>query len=236
MSTALPTSPHHRLSNGRLSGNTFASLFNPLQAPAAGSQSSRERTCHDLHPPKNHLVVLYQWGSTDVCRRCHCRSPIAMVVNRIVATRHGVSRNHQLLSATWRCGSCRAHVRGSVRSFHIAPVLMPPLILTGLFIGLWTWKCMMMVLMQNMIVYNPFMPPNARSMTIAEFARQYGGIKWREERIRSLDGTGLGLCVANVASSSIPKGSVPKRTVYILYFQGLSDWRISIIEDRLTRL
>lgn len=73
-------------------------------------------------------------------------------------------------------------------------------------------------------------------MTIAEFARQCGGIKWREERIRSLDGTGLGLCVANVASSSIPKGSVPKKTVYILYFQGLSDWRISIIEYRLTRL
>lgn len=76
----------------------------------------------------------------------------------------------------------------------------------------------MLVLFQNAIIYNPFLPPNARSMRIAEFARHCGGIQWREERIRSLDGTGIALCVTEVSSPT--KRSSPATPVYILYFQG----------------
>ncbi|CAM1510144.1 Fc.00g004790.m01.CDS01 [Cosmosporella sp. VM-42] len=97
---------------------------------------------------------------------------------------------------------------------------MPPLIFGGLFVALWTWKCLMMVLFQNTIIYNPFLPPNARSMRIAEFARDCGGIEWREERIKSLDGNGIALCVSDLSSPNHEDGSVPKTPVYILYFQG----------------
>ncbi|KAK7420175.1 hypothetical protein QQZ08_010531 [Neonectria magnoliae] len=79
----------------------------------------------------------------------------------------------------------------------------------------------MMVLCQNMIIYNPFLPPNARSMRIADYAKDCGGILWREERIRSLDGTELALCVSDVSPPSRPDDSGRIKTpVYILYFQG----------------
>lgn len=106
------------------------------------------------------------------------------------------------------------------RYFHVAPFLMPPLVFGGLFVALWTWKCMAMIMFQNTIIYNPFLPPNARSMTIAEFAKECGGIGWREERIKSLDGTEIALCVSDVSAPS--RGDAKRGPVYILYFQGLS--------------
>lgn len=101
------------------------------------------------------------------------------------------------------------------RHLHVEHWSAPPLILTGLFVALWCWKCTMLVLFQNTIIYNPFMPPNARSMRIEEFAKQCRGIRWREERIRSLDGTEIALCV-----SDSPTSDASKTPVYILYFQG----------------
>lgn len=78
----------------------------------------------------------------------------------------------------------------------------------------------MLVLFQNYIVYNPFLPPNARSMRIEEYARECGGIRWREERIRSLDGTEIAMCVSDVPPASNVSADRPT-PVYILYFQGL---------------
>lgn len=77
----------------------------------------------------------------------------------------------------------------------------------------------MLVLFQNAIIYNPFMPPNARSMRIEEYARQCGRVQWREERIRSLDGTEIALCVSQDAEDAVVYAS-SARQVYILYFQG----------------
>lgn len=113
--------------------------------------------------------------------------------------------------------SSREHVQ--LRQFHLHPLAAAPLILTGLFVALWTWKCTMLVLFQNAIIYNPFMPPNARSMRIEEFARQCGGVQWREERIRSLDGTEIALCVSQ-HPQGVTAGASSAREVYILYFQG----------------
>ncbi|OAA56073.1 hypothetical protein ISF_07671 [Cordyceps fumosorosea ARSEF 2679] len=39
-----------------------------------------------------------------------------------------------------------------------------------LFIALWCWKCTMLVVFQNTIIYNPFLPPDARRLEIAEAA------------------------------------------------------------------
>ncbi|PHH90907.1 hypothetical protein CDD83_2284 [Cordyceps sp. RAO-2017] len=77
----------------------------------------------------------------------------------------------------------------------------------------------MLVLFQNTIIYNPFMPPDARGLRISEFARLCGGIQWREERIKSLDGTSIALCVSETASRGAGR-SEAKTLVYILYFQG----------------
>ncbi|KAI5458074.1 Alpha/Beta hydrolase protein [Mariannaea sp. PMI_226] len=96
---------------------------------------------------------------------------------------------------------------------------MPPLLFTGLFVALWTWKCMAMIMFQNTIIYNPFLPPNSRSMRIKDYAKECGGVEWREERIKSLDGTEIALCVSDLSSpSDLEAGG--KMPVYILYFQG----------------
>ncbi|KAG7116760.1 Lysophosphatidylserine lipase ABHD12 like protein [Verticillium longisporum] len=67
----------------------------------------------------------------------------------------------------------------------------------GLLGSLWVWKCMMMVVFQNKIIYMPGLPPNARRERIEDYARQCGGISWQARRIRAADAP-----------------------VYILYFQG----------------
>jgi hypothetical protein len=105
------------------------------------------------------------------------------------------------------------------RQIHIGQVLMPPAIFTGLFLALWCYKCIMLVLFQNAIIYNPFLPPNARSMRISDFSRQCGGIEWREDRIKSLDGTEIALCISEMSCGPKSDNS-PKTPVYILYFQG----------------
>jgi hypothetical protein len=50
----------------------------------------------------------------------------------------------------------------------------------GLVVALWTWKCFMMVVFQNKIIYMPGLPPNARRERIEDYKNQCGGIEWRE--------------------------------------------------------
>jgi uncharacterized protein len=73
----------------------------------------------------------------------------------------------------------------------------------------------MMVVFQNKIIYMPGLPPNARRETIDDYKNQCGGIQWREEKTKAIDGTQISLCV-----SSVDSGPNPVKTVYILYFQG----------------
>jgi hypothetical protein len=112
----------------------------------------------------------------------------------------------------------------SRRSFTdiIPAVLIPPVVFSGLVVTLWTWKCFMMVLFQNRIIYMPGLPPNARRERISDYASQCAGITWREERTTSSDGTEIGLCVAEVESSVQAISNGNQQTVYILYFQGLA--------------
>ena len=104
------------------------------------------------------------------------------------------------------------------------------MIFTGLLGALWLWKCMMMVVFQNKIIYMPGMPPNSRRETVADYASHCWGIRWREGRMRSTDGTDLAIAVAHVlqgekSDSKVPTAEsgrqTPKGHVYILYFQGL---------------
>ena len=100
----------------------------------------------------------------------------------------------------------------------IPTILLPPVVFTGLVVALWTWKCFMMVVFQNKIIYMPGIPPNARRDTIADYKNQCGGIAWREQKAKSLDGTRISLCVASVEHGCAEK--LYGKTIYILYFQG----------------
>ncbi|KAL2128405.1 hypothetical protein VTI74DRAFT_9224 [Chaetomium olivicolor] len=112
------------------------------------------------------------------------------------------------------------------RSIHIPPILLPPALFGGLLVGLWIWKCVMMVVFQNKIIYMPGLPPTARSERIADWASLCGGVQWTEERTVAEDGTALALAVATIP---LPRGRRPASVneekpvaahVYVLYFQG----------------
>jgi uncharacterized protein len=101
-----------------------------------------------------------------------------------------------------------------------SPFLLPPMVFSGLVLALWTWKCFMMILFQNKIIYMPGLPPNARREKISDYINQCGGVMWQELRIGSTDKTQLALCVASIESPARPLESSSSSPVYILYFQG----------------
>ncbi len=111
------------------------------------------------------------------------------------------------------------------RSFAIGAlpaVLIPPAVFAGLVVALWVWKCMMMIVFQNKIIYMPFLPPNARQETLADYARRCSPVEWHEQRIKVVDGTEIVLCIGHAKPSQAKHDAELKdgRHVVILYFQG----------------
>ncbi|KAL8648922.1 MAG: hypothetical protein Q9226_005791 [Calogaya cf. arnoldii] len=106
------------------------------------------------------------------------------------------------------------------RRLSVSTILTPPLVFTGLLVSLWTYKCLMMVIFQNKIIYMPSVPPFSRSERIEDYAKQCGGIIWKEESIKAADGVDIALAVASVNGI---KGEMKKEEashVAIVYFQG----------------
>ncbi|KAI1425748.1 Alpha/Beta hydrolase protein [Xylaria sp. FL1777] len=120
---------------------------------------------------------------------------------------------------------CRRHL-------HIEGPALAPVVYSGLLVSLWTWKCFMMVVFQNKIIYMPGLPPNSRWEKISDYTNRLGGISWREERVRAVDGTDLALCVADLELGSEKGSGSPDTSFYILYFQG----NASSIPPRLPEL
>lgn len=81
---------------------------------------------------------------------------------------------------------------------------------------------MMMVLFQNKIIYMPSVPPFSRSERIEDYENVCRPIYWRQEMIRSLDGTKIALAIGenqtrmNQSASTSPKDG----GLVIIYFQG----------------
>lgn len=104
-------------------------------------------------------------------------------------------------------------------------MLVPPVVLIGLTVTLWLYKCAMMVIFQNKIIYMPSMPPFSRQEKIATYEKVCWPIIWEEQRIKSLDGVEIALCIGrNVAvtdEKEETKVKGPEGQVVILYFQGL---------------
>ena len=88
----------------------------------------------------------------------------------------------------------------------------------------------MTVLFQDKIIYMPYMPPFARSERIEDYAASCKPVEWREERIRSLDGTKISLCTGHIPRANkhgIREGGQTaadmdgkRKHIVICYFQG----------------
>lgn len=134
---------------------------------------------------------------------------------------HALSRpGNPFRSRTWL--EERLVARPRYRDFAIASlpgVLIPPVVFVGLLVALWTWKCMMMVVFQDKIIYMPSMPPFARSEKVADYEKTCRPCIWRTEYIRSVDSTKLALLIGTIPdeAANLPD---PVKHVVICYFQG----------------
>jgi pimeloyl-ACP methyl ester carboxylesterase len=114
---------------------------------------------------------------------------------------------------------------------------IPPLMFIGLLVGLWTWKCFWIIVMQNKLLYLSWLPPFTRSEVISDYEAECRPVRWEEKQIRSLDGTKLAVCEGHVPLShknqkstrtagpakNKDQGSMSstrKKSVVICYFQG----------------
>lgn len=105
------------------------------------------------------------------------------------------------------------------RSYSVTTILTPPLIFTGLLVSLWTYKCLMMVVFQNKIIYMPSVPPFSRSERIKDYEAQCRPIHWQERRIKAKDGVNIALAVSSVKGGK-PATSLNQKHIAVLYFQG----------------
>lgn len=147
--------------------------------------------------------VSLQPRSSPFARGRHADAPVSQ---RLAVTR-SATINMQQKRSTWSDAMVGA---GSA--------LTPPAVFVGLVAALWFYKCCMMVLFQNKIIYMPSVPPFSRSEKLSDYAKACFPVIWREDTITSSDNKKLALCVGdNSASGSSHPG---KSHVIILYFQG----------------
>lgn len=158
--------------------------------------------------PSHHLVAKAASASTLTYSYLICHAPSAFL-----RSPPRPQRNY---------GYSCVHSRRFSRPLHISTFLLPPVVFTGLVIALYTWKCFVMVSLQNKIIYAPYLPPSARHEKIADYQSRNCGIEWKEIRMKSIDGTDLALAVATVSTeAAVPKGNEVTHHVYVLYLQGL---------------
>ena len=124
------------------------------------------------------------------------------------------------------CSNVHRGITTSAFFSSVPTPLIPPLAFTLLLVTLWTYKSLLLILLQNKIIYMPSVPPFSRSEKISDYASACQGVKWREERIRSEDGVELAMCVGAVEGKGTEKNidgiqQIRKRThVVVIYFQG----------------
>ena len=108
-----------------------------------------------------------------------------------------------------------SHQQRTLSLASLPTILLPPVAFFGLLVALWIYKCMMMVLFQDKIIYMPYIPPFSRSEEIGIYQAQCGPVSWESKHIKSLDGTNLAICVGKVSGNE-----TQTRQVILCYFQG----------------
>lgn len=116
--------------------------------------------------------------------------------------------------------------KNGVRYFTLHGALVPPAVFTGLVLALWFYKCCMMVVFQNKIIYMPSVPPFSRSEKIAAYAARCRPVEWREQHVTASDGTSIALAVGSIPTTfaknyhACPETMRIQKHKIILYLQG----------------
>ncbi|RAK96486.1 alpha/beta hydrolase [Aspergillus ibericus CBS 121593] len=149
-----------------------------------------------------------------------------------IHTSHGATRIRPALHTHLRQTLRRSTRQQSCSLFTdaIPPILVPPLIFTGLLLSLWAWKCFWIVVMQEKLLYLTWLPPFARSEKIADYQAECKPVVWEGHQIRSRDGTKLSICEGHIptknrnlpvrSSNEQPETQARRKLVVICYFQG----------------
>ncbi|TGZ83777.1 hypothetical protein EX30DRAFT_393333 [Ascodesmis nigricans] len=103
----------------------------------------------------------------------------------------------------------------SLEAMH--PVLLAPMVFTGLLLGLWAYKCAIMVIFQNRIIYMPSIPPFSRSETLETYRQFHHGITWGSETLKTPDNHRL---TVGIAHRPPLKDIRIKHNLNILFLQG----------------
>ncbi|KIW28282.1 uncharacterized protein PV07_07959 [Cladophialophora immunda] len=99
----------------------------------------------------------------------------------------------------------------------IPAFLLPPVVFGGLLVTLWTYKCFMMVLFQNKIIYMPSVPPFSRSEKVDDYSLQCKPVVWAEHDLKAADGTAIKILEGSVGASVEAETN---NHIVVLYFQG----------------
>ncbi|EAU37364.1 predicted protein [Aspergillus terreus NIH2624] len=187
-------------------------LFSFSISPSLHSSSSP----HQLH---HRLWMLGRWTSQRLGRnlaRTSCVRPGPRPLDRPLS-RRVPQTPHQGIGVNQNIPGSRTLFTSA-----IPPILVPPVLFVGLLLGLWTWKCFWIIVMQDKLLYLSWLPPFARSESVQDYAAECKPVQWEEKQIRSLDGTKLAVCEGRMPTPR-PRENSPKerrRQVVICYFQG----------------
>lgn len=85
----------------------------------------------------------------------------------------------------------------------------------------------MMVVFQNKIIYMPSVPPFSKSEKLESYVKECSPVRWKQESIKSMDGTSISLAVGECSSKDV-LGASPQnleaqtinKHVVMIYFQG----------------
>ena len=100
----------------------------------------------------------------------------------------------------------------------VSPVILAPAVFSGLVLALWTYKCLMMVVFQNKIIYMPGVPPFSRMEKVVDCAARCRPVVWEEIAIMAVDGTEIKLLRSSMPQSRINDQS--EKDIVVIYFQG----------------
>ncbi|KGO58921.1 hypothetical protein PEX1_090190 [Penicillium expansum] len=172
-------------------------------------------------------------SAISTCTRQPSPSPYNNIPSNRINGLHSITTKRPSVAQNIRLNiQSRSLITAAIPSFAV-----PPLMFIGLLLGLWTWKCFWIIIMQNKLLYLSWLPPFTRSEVISDYKAECRPVQWEEKQIRSLDGTKLAICegqipvprkehesVSNTAAlqnkhlaKPIPKR---KNSVVICYFQG----------------
>lgn len=83
---------------------------------------------------------------------------------------------------------------------------------------LWVYKCLMLVVFQNKIIYMPSIPPFSRSEKIGDYSSLCRPAIWTEHSLKSSDGTAIKLVEGSL--SPLEETEAATEHIVVVYFQG----------------